>query len=115
MKKTHCLVVLLTIMTFIITGSFSLISAASVAKKKNDVSKLIKIEGKITENEHGNANGLVTIKTGEKDVTLFYAFGKFEITGAKYFDKDDTVAATYKPVKADYDGELISIKVKNKK
>jgi hypothetical protein len=44
-------------------------------------------------------------------VTLFYAFGKFKITGAQYFDKGDNVAASYKPVKADYDGELISIKI----
>lgn len=116
MKKAHYIVGLIVSMIFIIVGSFSLLSAAPAAKKQNNITNLIKIEGKIIKNEHGNKNGIVTIKTNKNNVTLFYAFGKFKIIGAEYFEQGDDVTASYKPTGSlDFEGDLVSISIKNKK
>lgn len=99
-------------MIFLVSGSYYLINAQSAGKTTTAKNKLSQIEGFIVEDSSGKANGLVTIKSDTKTLTLFYVHGKFKITGAKYFMQGDKVVASYKPEKGDYDGVLVSIQIK---
>jgi antitoxin component YwqK of YwqJK toxin-antitoxin module len=91
------------------------VSAASSAKKQQPNKKIVVAEGRIVEDSAGNKSGTMTIKTNKAEVELFYEFGKFKINGADSFQQGDVVSASYKPVKADYDGELVSITIKSRK
>jgi len=115
MKKKFYIAWLVVFIIFAIFGSLSGIAAESTVKKQKATNKLMQIEGVIVEDESGNRNGVVTIESKGKKADLLYTFGKFKIKGAKDFKKGDTVSASYKAVKGDYTGELVSIHVKNAK
>jgi hypothetical protein len=115
MKKRNYIAGVFAVIALSVMGNVTDVSAEPTVKKQQTTKKIIKIDGEIVENSAGNKNGIVTIKSKNSKLDIFYVFGKFKITGAEFFNQGDTVIASYKPVKADYDGELVSIEVKTKK
>lgn len=115
MKKRLFITGLVVVIIFAAWGNFTCATAESTGKKQNVSKKVIQITGKVIEDSSGNKNGIMTIKSKKNKVNIFYEFGKFKITGANIFQQGDLVTASYKPVKADYDGELVSIIIQTKK
>jgi len=82
-------------------GFFSIFIASSLLA----ASGLVKIEGVVVSNEHGNRNGILTIHSGQQQRSLFYDTLAFDLRSGQ------NVSVLYRPEKADYDGVIVSINV----
>jgi hypothetical protein len=63
----------------------------------------VAITGEVLDNPHGNRSGVVTIKSKEQQLELFY-----DIAAGFRLKKGDMVTAFYKPELGDFDGVLLS-------
>jgi len=83
----------------ILFGTSSLLFASLLLA----ASGLLKIEGVVVSNEHGNHNGILTIRSGQQQRNLFYDSLAFDVRSGQ------NVAVLYRPERADYDGVIVSI------